>query len=236
MILCVVMLFFKFADVQRLGFQRLDVCRNFIFHKILCYNKKMTMLIVGLGNPGSEYEKTRHNAGRIIIEKIAKANDFIEWKDDMKLKSFRSKGELDGEKVELLLPNTFMNNSGVAVAPIIDGPKKLKNLIVVYDDLDLPLGSLKISYDRSSGGHNGVESIIKRVKSKEFVRIRIGVSPSTPTGKFRKPKGEDAVLKFLLGAFKEDELKIIKNMSKKVAEIIVMVSAEGKDKAMTLFN
>jgi PTH1 family peptidyl-tRNA hydrolase len=194
------------------------------------------MLIVGLGNPGKEYENTRHNAGRIILEKIAKANDFSDWKDDMKLKSLRSKGELSGEKVELLLPNTFMNNSGNAVAPLVDGPKKLKNLIVIYDDLDLPLGSLKISYDRSSGGHNGLESVIKRVKSREFVRIRIGVSPSTPTGKFRKPKGEDAVLKFLLGTFKEDELKIIKNMSKKVAEIIAMVGAEGKDKAMTLYN
>jgi PTH1 family peptidyl-tRNA hydrolase len=196
----------------------------------------MTMLIVGLGNPGKEYENTRHNAGRIILEKIAKANDFSEWKDDMKLKSFRSKGELGGEKIELLLPNTFMNNSGNAVFQIIDGPKKLKNLIVIYDDLDLPLGSLKISYDRSSGGHNGLESVIKKVKSKEFVRIRIGVSPSTPSGKFRKPKGDEAVLKFLLGSFKEDELKIIKNMSKKVAEIIIMVSAEGKDKAMTIFN
>ncbi|HAE36790.1 TPA: aminoacyl-tRNA hydrolase [Candidatus Nomurabacteria bacterium] len=194
------------------------------------------ILIVGLGNPGKEYENTRHNTGRIILEKIAKANDFPNWKNDMKLKSFRSKGELDGEKVEFLLPNIFMNNSGNAVCGIIDDKKKLKNLVVVYDDLDLPLGSLKISYDRSSGGHNGLESVIKRVKSKEFVRIRIGVSPSTPTGKFRKPKGEEAVLKFLLGTFKEDELKIIKNMSKKVTEIITMVSSEGKDKAMSVFN
>jgi len=95
---------------------------------------------------------------------------------------------------------------------------------------------LKISYDRSSGGHNGLESVIKRVKSKEFVRIRIGVSVVTSAGKLRKPKGEEAVIKFLLGSFKEDELKTIKNLSKKVAEIIVMISAEGKDKAMTLYN
>lgn len=194
------------------------------------------MLIVGLGNPGKEYEGTRHNAGRIILEKIAKVNDFSVWKDDMKLKSFRSKGELSGGKVEFLLPNTFMNNSGVSVCQIIDNPKKLKNLVVVYDDMDLPVGSLKISFNRSSGGHNGLESVIKKVKSREFVRIRIGVCPVTPTGKFKKPKGEDAVLKFLLGAFKEDELKIIKNQAKKVAEIITMLSAEGKDKAMTLFN
>ncbi len=194
------------------------------------------MLIVGLGNPGKEYENTRHNSGRIILEKIAKANDFSEWKDDMKLKSLRSKGELGGEKVEFILPNTFMNNSGNAVCQIIDNPKKLKNLVVVYDDMDLPVGTLKISFNRSSGGHNGVESIIKKVKSREFVRIRIGVCPLTPTGKFKKPKGEEAVLKFLLGTFKEDELKTLKNQAKKVAEIISMLASEGKDKAMTLFN
>jgi len=194
------------------------------------------ILIVGLGNPGKEYENTRHNSGRIILEKIAKANDFSDWKDDMKLKSLRSKGELDGEKIEFLLPNTFMNNSGVAVSQIIDNPKKLKNLVVVYDDMDLPVGTLKISFNRSSGGHNGVESIIKKVKSREFVRIRIGVCPVTPTGKFKKPKGEEAVLKFLLGVFKEDELKTLKNQAKKVSEIISMLSSCGKDKAMTEFN
>lgn len=195
------------------------------------------MLIVGLGNPGKEYEKTRHNCGRIILENIAEANDFSEWRDDMKLKSLRSKGDIiNGEKVEFLLPNTFMNNSGQAVAPLIDSPKKLKNLIIVYDDMDIPIGSLKISFNRSSGGHNGLESVIKKVKSREFVRIRIGVSPHTPTGKIRKPSGEEAVLKFLLGPLKEDELKILKKLSKKVEEIISMISAEGKDKAMTLYN
>lgn len=194
------------------------------------------LYVYGLGNPGIEYEKTRHNAGRIILNYIAKANDFSNWKDDMKIKSIKTKGELGGEKVEFIAPNTFMNNSGNAVTPLIDNPKKLKNLIVVYDDLDLPVGTLKISFNRSSGGHNGVESIIKRVRSKEFVRIRIGVSPHTPAGKLKKIKGEEAILKFLLGAFKEDELKILKSQSKKVAQIIEMVSAEGKDKAMTLFN
>jgi PTH1 family peptidyl-tRNA hydrolase len=194
------------------------------------------ILIVGLGNPGEEYKKTRHNAGRIILEYIAKANEFSDWKDDMKLKSFRSKGEIDGEKFELLLPNTFMNNSGIAVAPFIDTPKKLSRLVVVYDDLDIPVGSLKISFNRSSGGHNGLESIIKKVKSQEFVRIRVGVSPHTPTGKIRKPKGEEAVLKFLLGAFKEDELKILKKQSKEIAEIVVLIASEGYQKAMSIYN
>ncbi len=194
------------------------------------------ILVCGLGNPGSEYEKTRHNAGRIILSAIAKANDFSEWREDMKIKSLKSKGEILGEKVEFIIPNTFMNNSGNAVAPLIDNPKKLNNLIVVYDDMDLAVGTLKISFNRSSGGHNGLESIIKRVKSQEFLRIRIGVSPHTITGKLRKPKGEEAVLKFLLGSFKEDEIKIIKTQSKKVAEIIAMLSSSGKDKAMSLYN
>ena len=194
------------------------------------------MLIVGLGNPGEEYVNTRHNTGRIILEAIAKANDFSEWKNDMKLKSLRSHGEIEKEKFDFILPETFMNNSGNAVAQVIDGPKKLKNLVVVYDDIDLPLGSLKVSFNRSSGGHNGLGSVIKRVKSQEFVRVRIGVSGASPSGKLKKPKGEEAVLKFLLGKYKEDEFKEIKKISKKVVEILAMLSSEGKEKAMSIYN
>jgi len=194
------------------------------------------ILIVGLGNPGEEYKNSRHNTGRIILENIAKNNNFSDWKNNMKLKSLYSKGEINGEKFDFLLPETFMNNSGLAVCQVIDDKKKLKNLVVIYDDMDLPLGSYKISFNRSSGGHNGLESIIKKVKSREFVRIRIGISPLTPSGKLRKPKGEEAVLKFLLGKYKEDELKELKKVSKKVAEIIEMIAKEGKDKAMSVYN
>jgi len=193
-------------------------------------------LIVGLGNPGEEYKNSRHNTGRIILENIAKSNDFSEWKNDMKTKSLKLKGEIKGENFDFMMPETFMNNSGNAVCQVIDDKKKLKNLVVIYDDMDLSLGTLKISFNKSSGGHNGLESIIKKVKSQEFVRIRIGVSPSTPSGKLRKPKGEDAVLKFLLGKYKEDELKIIKKISKKVEEILVVLKKEGKDKVMSLYN
>lgn len=194
------------------------------------------MLIVGLGNPGEEYKNTRHNTGRMILENIAKANDFSDWKNNIKLKALCAKGEIDGSKFDFMLPETFMNNSGVAVAGVINDKKKLKDLVAIYDDMDLPLGHYKISYNKSSGGHNGLNSIIKKVKSMEFVRIRIGVSPSTPTGKMKKPKGEEAVLKFLLGKYKDEEIKEIKKISKKVSEILVMVKEEGKDKAMTIFN
>ena len=173
-------------------------------------------LIVGLGNPGKEYEKTRHNTGRIMV-------GFIE-------------GKLEGQKIKFITPDTFMNNSGKAVVPLIKTKKDLENLVVIYDDIDLPLGKIKISFNRSSGGHNGVESIIKSVKSQEFLRIRIGITPATPTGKIKKPKGEKAVLNFLLGEFKKSELDELKKLSQKVAEAIEVIFSEGKDKAMSLCN
>ncbi len=180
----------------------------------ICYHKYMK-LIAGLGNPGEQYENTRHNTGRIIIGMI---EDKI------------------NTKVKFLMPDSFMNNSGKVVAPLIKSKKDLSDLIVIYDDVDLPLGKIKISFNRSSGGHNGVGSIIKHLKTEEFLRIRVGICPTTPTGKLKKPKGEEAVLKFLLGDFKKEELVILKKESKKIAEAIDMIFAEGKDKAMSLYN
>ena len=139
-------------------------------------------------------------------------------------------------KIKFLLPDTFMNNSGKAVAPLVKTRKDLKDLVVVHDDIDLPLGKMKISFNRSSGGHNGIGSVIKSLKSQEFVRIRIGIAPATPSGKIRKPKGEKAVLNFLLGEFKKPELETTKKLSKKVAEAIAMIFSDGKDKAMSLYN
>ena len=177
-------------------------------------------LVAGLGNPGKEYENTRHNTGRILVGIIEK------------------KFEKDGEKqrIKFLVLDTFMNNSGKAVAPLIKTKKDLENLLVIYDDIDLPLGKMKISFNRSSGGHNGLNSVIKALKSEEFLRIRIGISPATPKGVVRKPKGEKAVLNFLLGEFKKPELEIIKKLSKKVAEAVETIFSEGKEKAMSLYN
>ena len=129
-----------------------------------------------------------------------------------------------------------MNNSGKAVAPLVKTKKDLENLVVVYDDIDLPLGKIKISFNRSAGGHNGLGSIIKALKSQEFLRIRVGISPATPKGVAKKPKGEKAVINFILGEFKKSELETIKKLSKKVSEAIETIFAEGKDKAMSLYN
>lgn len=173
-------------------------------------------IVAGLGNPGEEYENTRHNAGRILVSILEK--------------------KMEDTNIKFIKPDTFMNNSGKVIAPLIKTQKDLKNLIIVYDDIDLPIGKIKISFDKSSGGHNGLESIIKKLKSREFVRIRVGIAPCTPSGKIRKPKGEKAVLNFLLGEFKKSELDILKKLSKRVSEIVEMVFDEGKDKAMSVYN
>ncbi len=194
------------------------------------------LIVVGLGNPGEEYKNTRHNTGRIILEMLSKKFDFSDWKEDQKLKAIVSKGSIDEEKMIFVLPNNFMNNSGKSIAPLITSKKDLTKLVVVYDDMDLPIGRIKISFDRSSGGHNGLGSIIKAVKSQEFVRIRVGISPESASGKTKKPTGEEAVLKFLLKNFKDAELAELKKISKKISEALVCIASESKEKAMSLYN
>ena len=174
-------------------------------------------LVVGLGNPGAEYENTRNNTGRIMV-------GLVEKKLEDKL------------KIKFLTPDNFMNNSGKAVAPLVKSKKDLENLIVIYDDVDLPLGKIKISFNRSSGGHNGLNSVIKALKSQEFLRIRVGISPATPKGVVKKPKGEKVMLNFLLGEYKKSELETIKKLSKKISEAIETIFTEGKEKAMSLYN
>ena len=144
--------------------------------------------------------------------------------------------KLEDKKIKFLTPDNFMNNSGPAVAKALAGKKALRDLIVIYDDIDLPLGKIKISFNRSSGGHNGLGSVIKALKSQEFLRIRIGISPETPSGKIRKPKGEKAVINFILSEFKKPELETLKKLSKKVTQMVEVIFAEGKDKAMSIFN
>jgi PTH1 family peptidyl-tRNA hydrolase len=192
-------------------------------------------LIVGLGNPGGEYEGTRHNAGRLALEYFRKKG-FPEWRYDKKLNAQVSEGSIGKEKTMLLAPDTFMNNSGRAVSPLIRSKKAAEQLVVVYDDLDVPFGALKISFGRSSGGHNGLESIIRAVKTKDFPRIRIGVSPATPGGKLKKPAGEKAVLDFLLGGFSKKEREELPKIFKKVSEGLELTVTDGYQAAMNRCN
>ena len=196
--------------------------------------------VVGLGNPGEEYKGSRHNAGRSFLEYVAKKYDFSDWKDDKKLKALTATGVLgDGKKakkVMLICPETFMNNSGNAVRPLELSKKALESLCVVYDDLDLPVGKMKISFNRSAGGHNGLASIIKAVKSEAFPRIRLGVSPHTPKGVTKRPAGGDAQIRFLMTKFREGDMVELKKVWKRAVEAIDVMANESRDKAMTLYN
>ena len=141
--------------------------------------------LVGLGNPGNKYSLTRHNVGRIILDGYFKRLKVKEWIYDKKINALKSEMQIEKKKVMLLLPETFMNNSGKALSKIIASKNKARNLIVIHDDLDLPLGKFKIVFNRGSAGHKGVESVIRAVKTKEFARIRVGISPKIPSGKIR---------------------------------------------------
>jgi len=212
--------------------------------------------IVGLGNPGEEYLNTRHNTGRDVVMKLAKDWD-AEWDEDKKSKSQISKSKIGKDAATLLLPDTFMNKSGQAVSYFVPTrkavgkptksvgfkPKGLENLIVVHDDLDLPLGTLKISYNKGVGGHRGLDSVVKAVKTLEFVRVRVGISPVGAKGRAKKPglnlppkAAEKAVIDFILGKFKPKEMEIVKKTLKKASEAIQTLITDGRDKAMNLFN
>jgi len=135
-------------------------------------------LIVGLGNPGKKYEKTWHNLGFMAVDKIAKDLK-TEFKEEKKFSAALAVVKFKNEKIILLKPQTFMNNSGVAILAIMNFYKiGVEDLIVIHDDIDLPLGKLRIVKDSSAGGNNGIKSIIELLKSKNFIRIKIGVATS----------------------------------------------------------
>ena len=196
-------------------------------------NNKTPFLIVGLGNPGKEYEKTRHNIGRIVLDDFAKSVDFPEFDDSKKYKALISEGKLGNKKVLLLEPETFMNLSGKAVALAVkENTILVENIVVIYDDLDLGLGDFKISFGRGSGGHKGIESIIKSLKTKDFIRIRVGISPLTITGKIRKPKGLDFIMKNV----GKSDLEKIKKINKTINLALEKIVKEGRVIAMNKFN
>jgi PTH1 family peptidyl-tRNA hydrolase len=196
----------------------------------------MSFIIAGLGNPEAEYAGTRHNTGRMMVEALAKKNSFPEFKEDIKLKARTSSGSVGKEKVLIIEPDNYMNRSGASLTTLVTSDKKAANLIVVHDDLDLPLGKIKISWNRSAGGHRGVQSIVKSIKTEAFIRVRVGISPSTPSGKMKKPIGEDAVTKHIIGPFKKPELETLKKVSKQVVAALEMIIEKGKDAAMGEFN
>lgn len=185
-------------------------------------------IIVGLGNPGKKFKKTRHNLGFLVLDELQKNLKFEKFKNSKKFLAQISEGNFKGEKIILAKPLTFMNNSGKTVRLILENFKlKSENLWVLHDDLDILFGKIKISFGKSSAGHKGVESIIEEIKTKNFVRFRIGIK--TPNQKKEKKF-------FVLSRFTPKEEKIFKKIIKITVKAIKMALTEGLEKAMTEFN
>lgn len=183
-------------------------------------------LIVGLGNPGEKYAKTRHNIGFRAVSQLAE--DLSIKADQIRCHSLVGEGVYKTEKIILAQPITYMNKSGKAVKALINKYNlDLKDLIVIYDDLDLDVGEIRIKRKGSSGGHNGLKSIIKSLDSKKINRIKVGIG--------RPPSGLD-VAEYVLDYFSDENEKIIKNTLNKVVEAVKLIKEDSVEAAMNNYN
>ncbi|MDP2629229.1 MAG: aminoacyl-tRNA hydrolase [Candidatus Harrisonbacteria bacterium] len=188
-------------------------------------------LVVGIGNPGQEYENTRHNVGFLFLDFLAKKAEG-EFVLDKKIGALTAKGSisLKHKKVNLILAKleSYMNTSGIAVAKLKTALKvKPEDIVIVQDDIDIPFGNSKLSFDRNSGGHRGIESVIKSMKTKKFYRLRIG----TGTGTIRKAHQEPEK--------KRDEIikdYVLSRFTSKERETLNETFMEGLDKIIGLLN
>lgn len=185
-----------------------------------------SILIVGLGNPGEKYARSRHNIGFRCLDAIAKAAGA---KFDHRSKYDLASCVIADKQAFLMKPRTFMNNSGEAVAPVLNFYHiPAGGLVVVYDDMDLPLGKLRIREKGSAGGHNGMKSIITYTGTENFVRMRVGIGRPEAAG--------HNTLGHVLGDFSKDEEPLIKDAVGKVANAIEVLIKDGVNSAMNRFN
>ena len=184
-------------------------------------------LIVGLGNPGAEYAKTRHNAGFLLVEKLA-AQWKADWNNERKFDSRLAKAGRGGKKVLLCEPQTFMNLSGEAVAAVVKFYQvSLEKVLVVVDDADLPLGEIRLRPGGGSGGHHGLDSVAQHLGSKEYARLRIGIG--------RKNEARQ-ITGHVLGKFGADENAVLEKVLERVGSQIECWLNAGLQKAMSQFN
>jgi PTH1 family peptidyl-tRNA hydrolase len=185
-------------------------------------------IIVGLGNPGAEYENTRHNIGFKVIDELAKRLGLSELKQKNKLQSFIGEASYKGRKLILAQPTTFMNNSGLAISSILNWHKVSPNdLIVIYDDVDLEVGQVRLRPQGGAGGHHGVESVIEHLSTTEFNRIRIGIGRQGFLGD---------VSAHVLGNITPPERELLEPAIIKAADAALSIIAEGMPAAMNRFN
>ena len=184
-------------------------------------------LVAGLGNPGNRYEMTRHNIGFHTIDYIA---DELGVKiKKLKYKSLYGEGEISGERVLLIKPQTFMNNSGESIIDFVNFFKvPVENVIIISDDISLDAGRIRVRGKGSAGGHNGLKSIIYHLNSDQFPRVRIGVGA---------PRHEDYDLAdFVLGRFTKDEIPILEDAIIKADKAVKEIIARGYESAMNKYN
>jgi len=185
-------------------------------------------LIVGLGNPGREYARTRHNAGFMVVERVA-ARRKAEWSFEPKFNARCARIELDGRKAVLGEPQTYMNSSGEAVAALAGFYKvPLSQLLVVVDDADLPLGEIRLRASGSSGGHHGLESVEQHLGTREYGRLRVGIGRQASTAR--------AITGHVLGRFGSDELDLLEMVLDRAANQAECWLTAGVAKAMNQFN
>lgn len=190
-------------------------------------------LIIGLGNPGQGYSNNRHNIGFMCLKHFSKEHK-IEF-DKKQADARTGRGTVDGIDVVLAKPQTYMNLSGKSVNRLMYKYKvKPEDIIVVHDDMDLPLGKVRIRMGGSSGGHNGINSIIQEIGTREFVRIKIGIGrPENDDNNTRN--GKD-IVDYVLSSFCSEEKKMLEPSIEKVSKAILCLITEGPEAAMNKFN
>ena len=191
-------------------------------------------LIVGLGNPGEDYAGSLHNVGFMCVNYFARQHRIIFDKKQAEART--GSGKVAGVQVLVARPQTFMNHSGLAVSRLVKKFKiGLDDLLVVYDDLDLPLGKLRIRQDGSDGGHNGIKSIIQELDSQDFPRLRVGIGRPVSTDGLPEDKNAD-VITYLLSELPLEVKKAINQVLPRVNEAIFSIITEGVTAAMNKFN
>lgn len=196
----------------------------------------MKWIIVGLGNPGGEYAGTRHNVGKMILSSLFTAYATEGWKEHKPWKAIAAKASIVGVDALLVAPLVYMNESGKSLAPLVKSARQAAQTIVIHDDIDLPLGTWRFAFERGSGGNKGVGHIMATLKTKAFVRVRVGVLPLGADGKPKKPKGRERVARFVLGEFRAEELKTVRRVSEEIAAALPVLVTQGLEKAMNKFN
>ena len=183
-------------------------------------------IIIGLGNPEPEYSNTRHNMGFDVINKLAKENDIS--LNRTKFNAIYGTGIIEGEKVILIKPQTFMNNSGESVIEFVNLYKEpLENVIVIYDDMDTDIGTIRIRAKGGPGSHNGMKSMVSCLNSENFSRIRIGIG---------RPSGEYDRIDYVIGQIDEEEKKILEQGQNEAVEAIKYWIKNGIDNTMNKYN